>query len=280
MYVIRTYDHAGKTLELSLPEKETEKLKGGMHAPSLKTAPGAGEIHFEEISASAETLQPGESVEVSIRIDGKNIAFIYFDVMLFDKERSQLYGPVFRHFIRAEREKETGGVLRPKWEKTNSVAYTYRPTLRLLTDGERTAFAFLIPESYGVASGKETWLLDGQYTFAGGGEQRRATLYFDGSGRMKKIIGFKAIGFRSTPGAITPSSGDSFSPFTQNLTLPAEEGDDWKEEKGMSNTLTFGENSLHWVEEMHLPGAHYIGFLVSDVDGNFTRKYIELTVSS
>jgi hypothetical protein len=265
MTVFQTFDYNGKVLQLVTYEHESPKST----KTSALRAPGAGKFEIGQINLS-------DDFTLTAQITGKNIAYIYTEILLKDKSLDQFYGPVAREYIHADRDKETGGVSHPDWDDTNNLAVTLRPSLRLLTDGVDSAFAFATPEGYE----NPDYRLDGLYTPADGVTPRRARITFDNGGKIKNILAYKEQGRRSTPHPLTPKQDDQFAPFVQVLTPPARaaENGKWDVTTALSNPLTFRDQSLRMVTESPMSAEYLLGILVQDLDGKLARKYVPLTI--
>lgn len=272
MTVFLTFNYSGQTLELATLDAAPESLP-----PADSAAPGAGQITFAPIVLSAPEIAPGGTLTLTTTISGKNMAYIYVDCMLYDQTAHRLIGPLQRHHLPATRNKETGGVIRPRWGKgAVSVAISLTPTVSLLTNGAAFTFGFARPADYGKAAAETRHFLSGLYTAANAAPVK-AKMIFNGAGEMVKLTGQKP-GFGQGAYDLTPQPGDQFTPFTHMLTLPAEEGGAWLHETGQANPLTFGEGPIRRVEEKIWPGAYYVGLAVEDLDGRYHHHYAPLTV--
>ena len=272
MGTFRTFEYNGKILQLAAyePEPSAKPIK----APSAD-APGAGKFEIGPVSLSAEKIAAGETFTLTAQVAGKNIAFLYTEVLLHDKELNQLYGPVAREYIQAERNKESGGVSRPDWDDAINIATRLNPGLRLLTDGVDSAFGFLLPEGYGSSG----YQLDGLYTSADGVTQRRARISFDSAGEITKVIAYKEQGGGAAPHALTFKPGDQFTPFIQILNPPEDGNLPWQVTTGLSTPLTFRGQPLRWEAAPLMPGDYLVGLLAQDLDGGLARQYAPLAVS-
>jgi len=273
MEVFQTFEYNGKVLQLATVEPEPPAGPSAQD-PSIK-APGAGKFEIGTIYLSTDKISAGEEIALTVQVGGKNIAYIYSEVLFHDKSLNQFYGPVAREYIQADRNKKSGGISRPDWDDTINVAVRFRPSLRLLTDGVDSAFGFLLPAGYGSSE----YRLDGLYTPANGSAQRRIRITFDGAGETTDVVAYKERGGRAMPHALTLKQDDQFTPFVQILTQPTNGNPAWQVTKGLSTRLTFHGQPLRWVEEPLMPGDYLVGLLVQDLDGGFTRKYAPLTVS-
>jgi hypothetical protein len=264
MEIFQTFEHNGKVLQLIKYEPESPRPS---KASSLRT-PGAGKFEIGNINLSDEFT-------LTAQVNGKNIAYIYTEILLKDKILNQFYGPVAREYIQADRDKETGGVSHPDWDDTINLAVTLRPSLHLLTDGADFAFAFAIPKGYDSLG----YHLDGLYTSANGDASRRARIIFNSNGETKEILAFKEQGRRSAPHAVTPKQDDQFAPFVQIFAPPQDENGKWNITTALSTPLTFREQSLRMITETPMPSEYLVGILVQDTDGGFTRRYVPLVIS-
>ncbi len=272
MGIFQTFEYNGKTLQLATYESEPSTNQPAMR-PSA-SAPGAGKIEIGPLNLSAGEIAPGEALTLTAQIKGKQIAFVYTEILLLDQDLNQVYGPVAREYLRAERNKEVGGVLRPVWDSELSLTLTLAPGLRLLTNGVDSAFGFLTPEGYASTD----YRLEGLYTSADETTKRRAQITFDSTGKTKKLVAFQELGVLSAPHALTLNQGDQFSPFVQIHTPPADENHGWQILIGLSTPLTFHSQPLRWVAEPPMPGHYLVGLLVQDLDGGLTRKYAPLVI--
>lgn len=271
MGIFRTFEYNGRVLQLATYEPEPPDRPPLVASAS---APGAGKFEIGPVSLSAAKIAPGESLTLTARIRGKNIAFIYTDVLLHDKDLNQLYGPVAREYVQADRNKEIGGVCRPDWENEINLAIRLELNLRLVTDGTDFALGFLLPEGY---SGSD-YRLDGLYATADGATRRRARISFDSAGETKNLVAFQEQGGSAAPHALTLNPNDQFTPFVQILTQPTDESPAWGIATGLGTLLTFRGEPLRWMAKPLMPGEYWVGLLVQDLDGGFTRQYAPLTV--
>ena len=272
MTVFLTFNYSGQPLELATMDTAPERL-----APANPAAPGAGQITFAPIVLSAPEVAPDGTVTMTTEISGKNIAYIYVDWMLYDQAAQRLVGPLQQRHLSAARNKETGGVIRPRWGKRGvSVAISLTPTVSLLTNGAAFTFGFARPADYGKAASETLYSLNGLYAAANAAPVK-AKMTFNGAGEMVKLTGLKP-GFGRGIHVLAPQPGDQFTPFTHMLTPPAEESGAWTHETGQANPLTFGEGPIRRVEEKIWPGAYYVGLTVEDLDGQYHHHYAPLTI--
>jgi hypothetical protein len=254
----KIFEHNGRVLKIA-----------GYNAPAgvlTARAPDAGKFQVGQV----DLLQSEKELALKIQISGKGVAYMFSEI-LFEAGK-QYYGPISRKYISAQKDKEIGGVTRPDWDETIKILITLQLRLTLLTDGVNSAFAFAIPQSYGVSGCR----LDGQY--AGAESQMRARISFDGAGDIFAITAFKEQGLKSIPYALTPKPGDTFAPFVQVFTPPADDSEKWETKAALSTALTFGEKPFQLITESPIPGEYLAGFLIQDLDGGLTREYVPFTL--
>ena len=234
-------------------------------------APGAGKFQVESVALSDETISAGDSVSLSVNIEGKGIAYLFTDLLMGDPDLDQYYGPVLRDFVMANHTRTIGGVTRPRWDAALELTLELRPRLRLLTDGTDSTFGFFLPASY---DGSDLQI-EGVHTSATG-TSRRARLTFGSDGATKKLVAFKEGGRVSAPAALTLKPGDQFAPYVQLIARAEDDG--WQASICLASPLTFRGEAFRWVERPPLPGEYLAGILAQDLDGGLTRTYAPLTV--
>jgi len=270
MEICQTFEYNGRVLQLAKYEPEITSRAASTKAARVR-APGAGKFEIGQIDLSASD----EEFTLTTQVSGKNIAYIYTEILLKDKILDQFYGPVAREYIHADRDKEIGGNIHPVWDDTINLSVRLRLSMHLLTDGVDSAFGFLIPEGYR----NPDYRLDGLYTSADG-TSHRACITFDSNGEIKDIVTYKEQGRRSMPHAIIPKQGEQFTPFVQILTPPerAKENGKWEATTALSTLLTFRNQSLRVAKEAPMPADYLVGILIQDLDGKLARKYTSLTI--
>jgi hypothetical protein len=272
MAIFQTFEYNGRQLQLATHESGASP-KPAKALP--RRAPGAGKFEIGQIELSADKLAAGEELTLTAQVNGRNIAYIYSEILFQDQSLNQFYGPVAREYIQADRNKVTGGISRPDWDETINLTVRLSPSLRLLTDGVNSAFGFPGPKGYDSAG----YWIDGQYTTAEGAASHRARITFDGAGEITDMVAYSERGRTAAPRALTLQQGDQFAPFVQILTPPTDEKPVWKAETGLSTPLTFHGQPFCWVTEPLMPGNYLVGLLVQDLDGGLTRRYSPLTIS-
>jgi hypothetical protein len=286
MQTIKTFTHQGKTLSLRRVEDAEASsaspfdgaTAGAAAGGGLKVqAPGAGKISIDELSLSTAQAAPRDAVTLSAVVRGDNIGHIFLDVLYHSVEgRADRYiGPFYRRFLIADNSHEISGVHYPRWETNNTVTCKFYPSLYLLADREgRAALACFMPNRYTPDPDDTDYTVDGRYTYAANGEQRRAALTFNARGKMTRAVSFAEAGlFAAAPRPVRPAQGDRFEPFIK-IANPR----DWKNEDLLGDAVAVRED-LQRRPEPPLPGSYRVGLLVKDHDGNVTRSYTHLEVS-
>ena len=285
MKTIKTFTHQGKTLTLSRAEETKESgsspfagaAAGAAARGGLKVrAPGAGQITIDDLRLSTSQVKPGESVTLHAIVRGENIGHIFLDVLYHSLQGrvERFIGPLFRAFLIAKNSHEISGVHYPRWETENTIGCIYHPALYLLADTQaRAAIACFMPNHYNPDSDDTDSSIEGRYTYAANGEQRRAALTFDAQGKITRAVSFAESGlFAAAPRPVRPAEGDRFEPFI-SIANPR----DWKNEDLLGDPVAVNAG-LHRKSEPPLPGSYRVGLLVKDHDGNLTRAYTHLEV--
>jgi hypothetical protein len=128
----QTFVHKGRELHLDAYEGAgaANGASGGAQRLGVR-APGAG--HFEFSGLQAEWA--GDTIALTGQVTGKNLAYLYTEVLLKDPAEDRYYGPVMRDYIRSERNEGSTGITRPVWDESVEMKVSLRPLLRLATDG-------------------------------------------------------------------------------------------------------------------------------------------------
>ncbi len=274
MKVLQTFAHKGRELRLDTYENAgSAGAAGGVSegAPRSEVrAPGAGQFEFSGLRAEWQ----GETLALSGRVNGSNLAYLYTEVLLKDPEQDRYYGPVMREYVRAARNEGSSGITRPVWDESVDVMVVLRPLLRLVTDGAHYAFCFAFPEGYSSPGYRQ----GGLYTLADDSQPMRALLGFSGDGSLKRAIAYAGQDRGAGAKVLTPKQDDRFTPFAQVFTpSTAERG--WDIETAVTDTLTLGSYPLRVVTERALPGEYLVGILAQDLDGGLFRDYVSTTVA-
>jgi hypothetical protein len=271
MALLQTFVHKGRELRLETHETAGASggISGGAQRPGVR-APGAGHFEFSGLRAEWQ----GETLALSGRVSGNNLAYLYSEVLLKDPEQDRYYGPLMREYVRAGRNERSSGITRPVWDESVDVMVILRPLLRLVTDGARYAFCFAFPEGYSSPGYRQ----GGLYTLAGESHPMRALLGFSGDGSLKRAIAYAEQDRGTGAKVLTPKQDDRFTPFAQVFT-PSTAESGWDIEAAVTDTLTLGSYPLRVVTERALPGEYLVGVLAQDLDGGLFRDYVSATVA-
>lgn len=243
----------------------------------ITRAPGSGTINLSPISTSANSVTPGDSVQLSIDITGEQVGYVYFFTGLYDTGSNSIL-IADTDYLESSQTEELNGVYYPVWPQSDSfrMNFEWEPTLFSITDGNQSSVALFNPLAYGASAEDAIYAVDGIYTFTENGEQRRAQMYFR-DGRLFQVFGFQGSETASSPYEISTVAGDTFTLLQRWMELDAsgqitqivlEEGD----------TLTFGNSAFVW-EQVYAPAGDYlVGFLVNDMDGNVVQQYVQVKV--
>jgi len=243
----------------------------------ITRAPGSGTISLSPISTTANSVSPGEAVRLSIDITGDQVGYVYFFTGLYDASSNSIL-IADTDYLESSQTEELNGVYYPVWPQSESfrMNFEWEPTLFSITDGVQSSVALFNPLTYGASAEDAIYAVDGIYTFAQSGEQRRAQMYFR-DGRLFQVFGFQGSETASSPYEISTQPGDSFTLLQRWMELDStgqitqialEEGD----------TLTFGSSAFEW-EQVYAPAGDYlVGFLVNDMDGNVVQQYTQIRV--
>jgi hypothetical protein len=264
MKLINRFDHDQMTFTLTEMEHRVK-------------APGKGSVFFHQIAASQSIYTANESIEISADVEGENIAHMYAEALLYDKQERQLYGPVHREFIIALNNTVVNGTAHPEWGNSIRITQTFKMQLPVLTAGDSAAFGFALPQTYSPDERELTYQVNGLYSITGS-QPIRARAQFDHQGNLTGLIGSQDRGKVSTPKAITPGPGDSFTPLVRRLGAAAP-GEAWPvEDFVQADTLSMA-TPIRRERLNPLPGHYFVGFIVEDFDGTLYRKYVPIQIT-
>jgi len=239
-------------------------------------APASGDLQATPILISEDSIAPGEAILLSSDIQGTNVAYVRLMVGYLDSASNSIL-VIDGDYLQAEQTLELEGVYYPDWgSDTFTLEFEWEPLVFVINDGTNYALAYLYPETYGASPEEAVYTVEGIYTFADGGEQRQARLYFS-NGILQQVFGFSGDGSTGAPREIIPRTGDSFTILQQWMDLDAQGNvveTVWQE----GDTLTFGTQMFYWEQLYAAPGDYIVGFMVDDLDGNSTAVYASVTV--
>jgi hypothetical protein len=239
-------------------------------------APAAGGIQFTPVQASARSVAPGESILLTSDIEGANIGYVRLLVGFLDRANNSIY-VADSDFLESPQTRELNGVYYPDWgTEPFTLEFTWEPIVFAIDDGVNTAVALLNPEDYGASPEEAIYAVEGIYTFAEGGEQRYATLYFS-NGQLRQIFGFTGPDGNGAPREITPHRGDTFTILEKWMDLDAQ-GNVVNNARQEGDTLTFGEEMFTWKQLYAAAGDYIVGFIIEDLDGNSQTSFVQVIV--
>lgn len=262
--------------EVKIAFIEPEKANAPSSSGESLLIPGAGKYQINTFQLSSDQITQGDALELSIQINGENIAFLSTEIYYKDKDLDFYYGPLMQDHVRSAIEKDVNGLIHPEWDSEINLSLEIKPIIRLLTDGINAAFAFMSPGAYGF----EGYQLEGLFTKKDSGNSNRARLKFDNTGEMtdKQIILEKRGRLITRDLAI--KSGDMFIPAVQVLTELNFSNPKMRPLQGISNTLTKFEEPFHWVDEAALVGDYLIGLVIEDFNGDHYHHYLPFTIEA
>jgi len=263
------FHYTGRQFELS------DALPVVPDSGSVST-PAAGMFTLSPVQASSATAGAGSPVTLSAGISGENIGYIYLFAGYLDEQANSLF-VADRDYIESPDTRLADGVYYPDWgEGDFTLEFIWEPVVFAIDDGVNTAVALFNPESYGSSAEEALYSVDGVYTFAAGGEQVYARMYFSDS-QLQKVVGFSGSDTAGTPREITPSRGDQFTVTETWLDLDIT-GTVINTATQPGNTVTFGSQPLTWEVLDAARGVYMAGFVVEDLDGNRQQSLIRITV--
>jgi hypothetical protein len=241
-------------------------------------APGAGAISLSEITASSETLAPGDTVRLSTSIAGQNIGYVYLFVGYYDTNSNSIL-VADTDFLESSDTRELSGIYYPVWPQGESfkLNYNWDGYLFSVSDGTTSALALLNPTAYGASEEEAVYTLNGIYTFADSGEQKYAQLLFMNE-KLTRVYGYQGSDFAGAPAEITPSDGDTFTILQKWMDLDSS-GNVTQVVEESGDTLTFSSDSVFTWSTVYAPAGDYlVGFMISDLDGNTSQTYTRITM--
>ncbi|GIK71184.1 MAG: hypothetical protein BroJett021_01720 [Chloroflexota bacterium] len=239
-------------------------------------APAAGGITVGAVEKSDDVAAPGRPITLRMEVDGSNVGYIYIFTGYYDRSANSIY-VADQDYLESGDTRELNGVYYPEWgEGPFVVEFEWEPLMFAIDDGVNRVTVALQPESYGATYEDAVYSVDGVYTYAADGEQRRARLYFR-DGVFQQVFGFAGDGSTGAPREILPQVGDTFTVDEQWLDL-----DNSGRVVGRfieaGGVLTFGREPMRWVELDAAVGDYVVGFIVEDLDGNKQEIYTEVRV--
>jgi hypothetical protein len=241
-------------------------------------APGSGTITLSEITASSDSLAPGESVKLSTSITGQNIGYLYLFIGLYDASSNSIF-EADTDYLESSDSRELNGIYYPVWPDSESfkINFNWDGSLFSVSDGTISVLALLNPAVYGATAEEAVYELNGIYTFVDSGEQKYAQLLFM-DGKLTQVYGYQGTDDTGAPAEITPSDGDTFTILQRWMDLDTS-GNVTQVVDVPGDTLTFSSNSIFTWSAVYAPAGDYlVGFMVADLDGNTSQTFTRITV--
>jgi len=239
--------------------------------------PGLGNVQVGPIEASANSVTPGNAIELSALISGDNIGYIYLFTGMLDKTLNSIW-VVDTDYLASPQSGEENGVYYPIWtdEEQFRLNHDFEPLEYSITDGNQDIFAQFTPLIYGKDYSETVYFVDGIYTYQATGDALTAQLLFQDE-KLLKVLTFTGSDTTGAPYEVTPNIGDTFTVKQRRIDL----------DNGQSiidasyyqdDTITFTGKAIT-SKSFYLSDAEYIiGFLVADMEGNITPVYTQITV--
>lgn len=241
-------------------------------------APGAGVIDISEITASSDSLAPGDTVRLSASIIGQNVSYAYLFIGLYDANSNSIF-VADTDYLESPETRQVGGVYYPAWPKSESfgINFNWDGSLFSVSDGTISTLALFTPVSYGASAADAVYTLSGTYTFADSGEQKFAQLLFM-DGKLTQVFGYQGKDDTGAPAEITPTEGDTFTILQKWMDLDSS-GNVTQVVEVSGDTLTFSSNSIFTWSAVYAPvGDYLVGFIVADLDGNTSQSFTRITM--
>lgn len=239
-------------------------------------SPAAGGIQVSALQASQDSVEPGDSIRLSVDISGANIGYVRLLTGYLDQVNNSVY-VADSDYLQSSQTNELNGVYYPEWGADEfTLTFEWEPIVFAINDGVSSAVALLNPESYGASPEEAVYSVEGLYAFADGSAPRYARLYFS-NGVLRQVFGFTSQTSTGAPREITPVSGDQFTILEKWMDLDSQ-GKVVEIVYQEGQTLTFGDQLFTWEQLYAAPGEYVIGFVIEDLDGNAQTVYAQVTV--
>jgi hypothetical protein len=262
-YTGRAFDPTEGTL--AVPEEDEDV-----------SAPGAAESRVSAITLSDDVAAPGQPVLLNADISSDNLGYVLFFTGFYDQQSNAIF-VADTDYLESADTREIDGLYYPEWgEGAFTIEFEWEPLMFAISDGTDSVLALLTPQRYGESPEDAVYTVDGVYTFADGGEQRYARLYFR-DGVLRQVYAFTHDGGTGAPREIIPQSGDTFTVLDRWLDLD-ERGQVAQVSNQPGETLVFQDRMFTWEELNGAPGPYLVGFIVQDLDGNEQQAFTQVTV--
>ena len=236
-------------------------------------APGASELSLAPVQLSATQITGDELLTLSTTVNG-NASYIYF-ILYFYNPDAEAYWVADQSFVPAAEMTTIGGVNAPDYGPSPiEVTYEWEPSLFVLMDGQKEAFALFEPDEYLSADGVATYSLYGQYTPVNSNIPVDAKLIFDPDGNLLNVYALpdpEGDGI-ATAVAVTPQIGDTFEDYVQSYYFN-ENNESYFDYSLSGDIFTYGEQGFWFESRYPVDGEYSIGFYAVDFDNNIQESY-------
>ncbi|MBN1890056.1 MAG: hypothetical protein JW850_18815, partial [Thermoflexales bacterium] len=162
--------------------KRFTQAAGAVAVPARGTtivAPAAGQIQVSSVTASGQAVAPGQTVRLSVDIDGQNVGYVKLFAGFLDQAANSLY-VADEDYVQSSDTQQMSGVYYPVWPESGrfTIEFEWEPIVFAINDGTQSVVARFSPETYGASSADAVYSVAGIYTFADGSGTRAARLYF------------------------------------------------------------------------------------------------------
>jgi hypothetical protein len=242
-------------------------------APGIDT-----ELSIAPLEVSSDEITAGETVLLSTQITGEEIGYIYIEISRYDEE-SEIYIIEDMDFIAADDTVAFDGIYYPAWtaDDLEDFIFEWEPTIYALSDGETEAFALFEPTVYGASTEEGEYNVRGVYTFTDSGEERYATMKFDGNLEYREVLTFTGAEGTGAPRALNPRAGDTFTLLEQWYEL--DDDGEWVVNEYLGDTLTFSGKPFTVTAYESYPGEYSLGIIATDLLNNSVAEYATVYVT-
>ena len=229
-------------------------------------SPASGGIQVSAITASASEVSIGQTVNLSVDIDGANVSYVKLLVGFLDQNANSIY-LADSDYLASPETRQAGGIYYPDWGAgAFNLTSDWEPIVYAIDDGTTRYPALFTPEMYGASSEQAAYTVEGIYNYADSGDKRMARLYFV-NGTLQQVYGFTDDQAASVPREIPPQPGDTFTILDKWMDLDAQ-GNVTQTIRQEGQTLTFGSTMFTWEVMDAAAGQYVVGFIIEDLDGN------------
>lgn len=240
-------------------------------------APGASQLSLAPVELSATQISGDQKLTLTTTVTG-DVSYIYFILYFYNPDASA-YWVGDKSFVIADEMTTVGGVSAPDYGPSPiSVTYEWDPSLFVLMDGQKEAFALFEPEEYYNADGVTTYSLYGQYTPVNSTNPVDAKLIFDPDGNLLNVYALPdpdGDGI-ATAVAVTPQIGDTFQDYVKSYYFN-DNNESYFDNSLSGDIFTYGEKGFWFEARYPVDGEYSIGFYAVDFDNNIQESYANFT---